>query len=168
MTNTAVVIGIDGILMRKVSSAPIPVGLQFYHALSSGFTVLLASDQDKETTDYWLKLEGLNKHSGVSYTDGILAKFDARHRRERQLTELRQRGYHIALVFDPNPNVTAYLIGSGYSACTFTDSAYADPEWRPDFEKKIKPWNEYADEVERMALLRAEDRRNDPEKPMAV
>lgn len=167
MSNFAVVVAIDGILMRKVSSAPIPLGLQLYHGLASAFTVLLASDQDKEKTDYWLKLEGLNKHSGVSYNEGALLEHSyTPDRRTRQIQDLRSRGYSIALAFDPDPAVCLRLISLGFSVCNFIDSAYADPEWRPDFEWKVKPWDELKKEAERLAALRAEDHRVDPERPM--
>lgn len=159
MAKSACVIIIDGVLRKIVSAAPIPAGLQIYHGLAETFQILLISDNDKKETDYWLRLENLDKHGVVIYADPVLMTLPVELRRERQVKAISARGFIVDLVIDPDPDVGRALSLAGYTILPFIHSAYAYPEWRPDYEGKVRSWDELSREVEQEIVLRNSDKR---------
>jgi hypothetical protein len=155
----SVAICVEGVLQKSSPSIRMDVGVALYHSLKSNFNILLYSDQSKKELDYWLSLEALNSHSAVEYTDDILKYLANPDRKVSQVNSLRARGFHIDLVIEPDPDASSVLIGNGYSVMTFTHAQYSLPEWRPDYQEKRKPWQEFADESRKLAELKAMDRR---------
>lgn len=156
--NTAV-ITLEGVIQKNVSYAPIPVGISLYHAFASIFNVVLVSDSTQKEIDHWLDLEGLNKHASVVYSDFMLDQKIPQERRYSQVHGLRARGFAVSVVVEPDPIVASYLLAKGYSVLNFLHSSYALPQWRPDFERQTKPWEEIVAEVEKQAALKAIDQR---------
>lgn len=162
MHNSACVIAVEGVLQKITTSAPIPLGLQLYHGLAETFTLLLVSDSSKEELDYWLRLENLNKHGVVVYNDEFLQKFTVEERRQKQVVSLRNRGYNIDLVVEPDPIIASKLLFSGFSVLNFLHSAYALPTWRPDYEEEIVPWEQLEERVRKDTILKQKDERLKP------
>lgn len=156
--NTAV-ITLEGVIQKNVSYAPIPIGLSLYHSLASTFNVVLVSDSREKEVNHWLDLEGLNKHATVIYSDFLLDNKTAQERRYAQIHALRARGFAVTIVVEPDPLVASFLLAKGYSVLNFLHSEYALPQWRPDFERQQKPWEEIVEEVNKQAALRAIDER---------
>lgn len=154
MPQSSCVIVIPGVLMQIVSSAPIQTGIQLYHGLSETFNVLLVTDDNKEKTDYWLKLENLNKHGTVLYGEETQGS-----QRLKQVSSLRVRGFSVDLVVEPDPVIAAELIRNGFSVCNFLHSQYSYPTWRPDFEGKTRGWEEIQKQVEMDRYLKSHDER---------
>ena len=155
MARSSAVITIPGVLQKLVSAAPIQVGTQLYHGLAETFHLLLVTDDDKEKTDYWLQMENLNKHGVVLYGDEKAQG----SQRIKQINTLRNRGFAIDLVVEPDPSLAAELLRNGYSVCNFLHSSYAYPSWRPDFEGNRREWEKIREQVERDRLLKAADNR---------
>jgi hypothetical protein len=154
MKSTAAVT-IPGVLMKIVTSAPVYEGLKLYHGLCESFNVVLLTDDDKESTDHWLSLEGLDKHGIVLYGEGT----NESGARLSQVNSLRLRGFAVDLCFEPDPAIAAQLLANGYTVCNFLHRAYSYPSWRPDFEEKTRPWEELAKQAERDRILKAMDKR---------
>jgi len=152
---SSVVITVEGVLKKHVADAPIPVGIALYHGLANTFNVLLAADMEKKELDRWCALEGLNKHAAVEHNEGIIKSFDPDFRRLQQVKNLRQRGYSIDLVIEPNPSIVVKLLEHGFSCMTYTHASYSMPQWRPDYQHKIRPWDDILDYEIKMAELRA-------------
>jgi len=144
--------------MKLVTSAPITEGIQLYHGLINSFNVVLVTDDDKEKTDYWLKLENLNRHGVVLYGDDFP---EEENRRIRQVSSLRLRGFAVDLVVEPDPAIAAAILRSGFTVCNFVHRAYAFPSWRPDFEEEQRGWEEIERQVIKDKLLRATDNRTE-------
>lgn len=155
MAVSSVVITIEGVLKKHVTDSPIPVGIALYHGLASSFNVLLVCDMAKREADRWCALEGLNRHAGVEYNEGVIKNFDLDSRRLQQVKNLRQRGYSIDIVIEPNPAVVVKLLDSGFNTMLYTHANYAMPQWRPDYEHRVRPWDEIQQREEHMAELRA-------------
>jgi hypothetical protein len=156
--NTAVMT-VEGVIQKNVSYAPIPLGIALYHSLTSMFNVVLVTDSEPKELEYWLDLEGLNKHGTIIYSDFALGQKTAQDRRLSQVSNLQQRGFAVNLVVEPDPIVASYLLANGYSVLNFLHSSYALPQWRPDYERQQKPWQEIVNEVNTQAQLKAIDER---------
>jgi hypothetical protein len=165
MAVSSVVLCVEGVMQKNTSLAPIPLGIGLYHGLSSVFSVLLISGNDKKQTDHWLALEALNRHSAAEYNEGVRIFMDEEQRKAHQVDSLRVRGFNIDLVIDPDPGSAINLLNSGFNVMTFTHSAYALPQWRPDHVEKVRSWDDIVAYEDQMARLRAVDKRlNDKEK----
>lgn len=159
MPVSSVAMAVEGVLQKNVSLAPIPIGIALYHSLKSNFNILLYSEVGRKELDYWLSLEALNSHSAAEYNENDRAWLSEINRKRKQIGSLRQRGYHIDIVIEPNPEVAAHMVLDGYSVLTFTHSQYALPQWRPDYTEHRKPWAELEKEATRLAELRTVDER---------
>jgi hypothetical protein len=149
---SSVAICVEGVLQKNVSSAPISTGICLYHGLASTFNVLLITESDKTHLDYWLALEGLDKHSAVEYNEHVRTFMSEEQRKLHQVGALRLRKYNVDLVIDPNPSSAALLLSNGYSVMLMTHALYALPQWRPDYEGSKRTW----DEIETYELLQAQ------------
>lgn len=156
MARSTVVITIPGVMMKLVTAAPIPEGILLYKGLLEVSNVLLVTDDNKETTDHWLRLENLTKHGTVLYGTGFPQE---ETRRVAQVNQLRSRGFTIDMVIEPDPAVAANLIRSGFTVCNFLHRAYAFPSWRPDYEGEGRKWEEIERQVAADALMKAQDKR---------
>lgn len=162
MPVSSVAINVDGVLRKQVSSVPIPIGIALYHSLSPNFNLLLYSESGRKELDYWLSLEALNKHAAVEYNEDNRVWLEPVSRKVTQVNSLRQRGYHIDLVIEPDPAASSALLTIGYTVMTLTHAQYAMPQWRPDYTEHPKSWAELEQQAIRLAELRALDERLKP------
>jgi hypothetical protein len=159
MAASSVVICMEGVLQKHVTNAPIQVGIALYHGLASTFNVLLITELDKRTADHWLAIESLNQHAAVEYNENVRTFMSEEQRKFHQINSLRVRHFNVDLVIDPNPDSAIHLLSNGFNVMTFTHSAYALPQWRPDYAEKTRSWDEIIGYEDQMARLRAVDKR---------
>jgi hypothetical protein len=159
MAVSSVVITVEGVLQKNVSYAPIPVGIALYHGLSNTFNLLLVSDSTQKELDYWLSLEGLNKHAAVLYNEGVWQYNSDSERRRQQVNSYRTQRYSVDLVIEPDPVKCSLLLTDGFNVMNFLHAQYAIPTWRPDYKEQPKGWQNIIDYEEEMARLRALDSR---------
>jgi hypothetical protein len=166
VSTTAIVA--EGVLRRVVSGTKIQQGVDLYYGLATRTKIVLVTDELEKTGElqYWLKVEGLHEHVSVIWSDIVLSRMSTPLARERQLNGYSQGV--IDLVVEPDPNVSAHLVTAGYSTLTFTHAAYSLPEWRPDFEFEVVPWDSLAKQVANEAYLRATDTRKDDDDKRAA
>lgn len=159
MKSTAAIV-VDGVLRKPVGGTPIPAGVALYHALCAAFNVVLVIDgsaADEEELQHFLDTEMLTTHGLIAY--GIRADLDAPRTRVMQAGRLRQAGYALDLIVEPDPVVSAYLFNAGNNVLHFMHAQYARPDWRPDAESGQRNWADLVREETRAAQLRAEDNR---------
>lgn len=159
MPISSVAMAVEGVLQKNISLAPIPIGIALYHSLKSNFNILLYSQVGRKELDYWLSLEALNAHSATEYNEDNRIWDSEEKRKLTQISSLRQRGFSIDLVIDPNPIACGLFLANGYTTLAFTHAQYALPQWRPDYTERVKPWAEFEEEAKRIAELRAIDER---------
>lgn len=141
-------ISIGGVLRKPVGGAIIPEGVHLYRALASmGQVVLICYGEAGDEINAWLELHGLNSHSFVSAA--------GRH----TANELRREGYDIGMVVVADPEEAVELISSGHTTLLFTHARYAQPSWRPDTPKGVRPWDDVTQQVATQAHLKAMDER---------
>jgi hypothetical protein len=156
---SSVAMAVEGVLMKPLAAVPVPTGIALYHSLKENFNILLYSDQDRKKLDHWLSIEALNIQTAVEYND------DQRHwltdvdRKIAQLNSLRQRGYKIEIVIEPDPEASAAMISNGFNVLTFSHAQYAMPQWRPDFTGRDRRWEVLEEAVRKSAELKALDKR---------
>lgn len=155
MAVSSIILTVEGVLRKHVTAASIPVGITLYHGLANTFNVLLVSDLEKAELDRWCALEGLNRHAATEHNEGVISHFDPDFRRLQQVNNLRNRGYHIDMVIEPDPGIAAKLLRHGFNCMVFAHAEYALPQWRPDYEVKPRSWDDIEAYHEEMAKLKA-------------
>lgn len=157
---SAAAIVVDGVLRKPVGATPIPEGVALYHGLCSAFNVVLVVEHsvvDMAELQCFLDTEQLFSHGSVAY--GIRPGMSAPETRVRQAERLRNQGYALDLVVEPDPEVAAAVFAAGFHVLHFMHAAYQRPDWRPDFQGSQRPWDELVEQQQHLARLRAEDNR---------
>lgn len=143
---------IDGVLRKLIGGSIIPEGYRLYQSLAStGAIILLLNDErDREATENWLELNGLNSHV-LDFAHGATHVYLA--------NRLRRRNYDIDMIVEPDPFLAQELIKAGFNVLLFTHAQYAHPSWRPDTDKGTRPWADIVSETTQQAKLKARDDR---------
>ena len=150
-----VVIVVEGVLRAPVAGVPILQGKLLYFGLASQMSVVLFSrETPKEELDKFLMLEGLNLHAHIIYPDKPYPWLTNR----AKMAQLR-RQYGIEMIIDADTPACAELLEDGFNVLHFLHAQYAVPSWRPDYEFKVKPWDDLSQQIAKNAELRALDGR---------
>lgn len=159
MKSTAAIV-VDGVLRKHVGGTPISAGIALYHALCSAFNVVLIIDGgmgDSQELEHFLDTEQLVTHGMVAY--GIRPGLDPGPTRVLQAGRLRQAGYALEFIVEPDPAVARDLFREGINVLHFMHARYARPDWRPDYQSSQPTWDTLVAEEAKAAKLRAEDSR---------
>ena len=157
---TTVLIAAEGVLRRPSGGQPIREGIDLYYGLATRAKVVLFTEEiqsDSSDLGYWLTMEGMREHASILYnqshygTDRVLM----------QVNKARASGQDVSMVVEADPGESAKLIKAGYNVLTFSHAEYAVPIWRPDYRHHTAPWDSLVQQVEKEALLRAQDSRRE-------
>jgi hypothetical protein len=144
-------IAIEGVL-RDSSGLPISEGVRLLSAISSAYRVALAS-RDVDDDALWLQIEGIRDHQEiVEDTPGYLRGQD---HRLSQIDHLLGRGQEVTLVVDPDPGKVALVMHKGIVGVLFGHPKFSRPEYRPDHQHVVRPWDEMVAEIETQKVLEA-------------
>ncbi len=160
MTRTAVIV-IEGVLQAYQGKAPIQAGILLYHGLKETFNLALVSDAtDQEKIDYWLNLHGFSMHSYL-FPALVTDPESPVERRMAQVGRIRQAGCSVDLMIEPDPQISAAGLRAGITMLNYLHPLYARPEYRPDYEGRLKPraWDELMKETRRQERLKVADQR---------
>lgn len=157
MSATAVIV-VEGVLRQQVGDGTIPSGIRLYSGLSQIMKVALISDDDEESVKRWLRLNGLKDHPQL-VARAPMDHPDATVKRLKQLGVLRSFGCNIEFVVEPDPAVATVLLEHGFPVFAALHPQYSRPEFRPDFEGTVVPWDSLVAEVDRQREQRASDER---------
>lgn len=153
-----IAITVDGVLRAEVGQTMIPAGKFMTLALADDFNIALLLDDDKIN-----HLEGWLLSEGFPITRYLLGKEvgdpDGGQGRALQLQRLATMGCAIEAVIEPDPEISAHLMGQGYTVLHYMHPTYSRPEFRPDWDGSIRPWDQIEAEAIRLRALRAADAR---------
>lgn len=161
MARPTVIITVEGVIQKMVTTAPIPAGVGLYRSLGQTHNIVLISEYAKKPElENWLVTENLQSHSKVVYNDDPELKgMSAWSRRIRQVNKIARTGHDIHFVIDPDPAVAKELIEGGHDTLLCSYHSYAYPEWLPDAELTVRPWDEMVAAVNLRSRTRALDER---------
>lgn len=158
--NPLAIIALEGVLVDGVdlkASPPTKHGKLFYAALKSQYqTLILSTDPSHELARAWLKREGITGFGSVFCrpANTILSPVDWK---VSKIREMQSEGWPIALYADSDPASIRAAFLEGVPTALLASPRYSRPEWRPDAERAIRPWDSLVDTLEAEHLLKAED-----------
>ena len=142
-------IAIEGVLRKMVGGQPIPEGRRLYVSLANTGRIILVEDDGFGGNQEWLELNGFVQHDFTVYGSDV----------EMLANRLRREGYDVDLVIVPDPVEAQQLISSGINTMLFTHAQYSHPEWRPDTDSGVRPWDDITKQVADLARAKAKDAR---------
>ncbi len=153
---SSVAITIDDVL-RKADGHPLPEGIRLYKTLADMYNLVLLSDdqEENEFLDEFLRVEALDAHSQISYRLDMYQGSP----RVAQVQRLRNAGFALDFVIEPDPEKSARLMMAGFNVLHFMHRQYARPDWRPDYERADNSWDTLVRRELQQKLNRAADAR---------
>ena len=142
-------IAIEGVLRKIVGGQPIPEGRRLYVSLANTGRIVLLGTIEGPDEDEWLELNGCVSHDFLLRTNDSVFAAD----------NLRREGYDVDLVVVPDPEEAQRLIAAGLNTMLFTHAQYSHPEWRPDTDRGVQPWDDITKQVADLARAKAKDAR---------
>lgn len=141
-----VAVALDGVLRAEIGAAPIPEGVELYHSLVTSYRVCVVLDEP-ESVDaaLWLRKEGLRDYVQLH----LRRPLDDRVMQYKRLQAVGPVG----LVIDADPVAVAGAAELGIPAMCFVHPRMTRPEWRPDYEKTPRAWDELVARVEKTRLV---------------
>ncbi len=146
---------INGIARADIGGHPSPHARTLLHALADERYRLAAlhDDAHSDTVARWLATEGFPT---VHYYQGrAIGDPDGPQRRALQLRRLVQQGCTIDFVLECDPTNSAYLMGQGHRILHLMNPPFARPEFRPDYDGTMRPWDEIVTSTDHLRELRA-------------
>lgn len=148
-------IAVEGVLAqvklgeRLVESHPLPRALGLYETLRASDRIMLSTTAPPEDVQHWLRVNGF-KDWGSVFAENYL--FPEEHAlRQHHRTIGRNEG--VALYLTADPEDAAQALYEGFTTLVYCHPQFGRPEWRPDVEVAIKPWDLLTTEIDRQRLL---------------
>lgn len=120
------VVAFDGVL-RNALGAQIPEGVALYRVLGEASRVVIATDDTREKTYYWLRSNGLPLPADVVGPEVALPDTNLR---VRQVEAVRGSGSRVEMVIDPDPDTTLAIQATGVAVLLFAHPTFARPTSR--------------------------------------
>lgn len=156
---------LDGVLRRLNDQSAISNnGLILFSGLKPwGRVTFLVDGQpsDIDMVEHFLKVHRITGHVGIDIaarSDGV----DTVDRRLAQITRLRRTG-PINFVIEPDPKIAATLLANGIPTLLYLHPQFTVPSWRPDYNGRLRRWDDLVSETERQVELRADEDLKDKE-----
>lgn len=152
------IICLEGVLVEGTdlkASPPTKTGRGIHEAFKSQYQILLLStDPSHELARAWLKREYISGFGTVFCRpeNTILSPVDWK---VSKIREMQAEGWPVMLFVDADPTAIRAALLEGVPTALITTPRYSRPEWRPDSERNIKPWDSLVDTIEEENLLKA-------------
>lgn len=151
-TQMSVVITVEGVLRKNTDGQEIPLGVDWVRTLASlrdGLRIFL-TERDPADTEVWLAAKGIT-------FDLVVRKTGDRLTQMRDL--LFHWGYVVDYCVEPDPAIVVQLLREGYTVLGFFHPYYAKPEWRPDYDETVRPWDDLVRQAREDSTRHANDGR---------
>jgi len=150
-----IVVELDGVLRGHRNDEPIPQGILITGALSAYNQITFITDLNPAQATQWI-----NQNKVVDFDNVIDSSvhLEGETLKERQLKLARAKGA-IDLFITSNPTLWAFAFEQGIPAMMFGIPSYLRPEFRPDAPKRLRAWDDIANEIAKQNELRTKDAR---------
>ena len=156
--NPLAIVCMEGLLVEGTdlkASPPTRHGRLLYEALKSQYQILLVTtDPSAELARAWLKREHLTGFGSV-YTRPTTTILSAVDWKVAQIREMQSEGWPVMLYADSDPAAVRAAYLAGVPTMLVASPHFGRPEWRPDADRSIKPWDALVDTMEQEHLLKA-------------
>lgn len=132
-----------------------PAGLVLYKALCRERPVILVVDGlDADIATTWMSTHLLATHSMTLPNPDLTSPEEGR---SAVIEVLRK--HRVAFSIETDPNLAARMLHNGIPTLLLSNPFYDRPEFRPDAEKNVTPWESIVAELDSQRALLAKDSR---------
>lgn len=153
-----IAITVEGVLKTPNDEAPIMSGVLLYKSLCKTHRITLILDSfNKEKLQYWLIVNSLTDHIAEVYWE----RDDPDDIVERRLIQVKRmkRDGPLSMVIESNMEVVAEVFKAGTPTMLYMHPQYIHPDFHPDAQTVVTPWNQLFAEQVRQREARAADQR---------
>jgi hypothetical protein len=149
---------VNGVMKGDNDVAPIIPGLLLYRSLVKTHRVSLIIDEsNRMQIQYWLKVNGFIDHTNEVYFE-VDDPIDVVERREAQISRLRSTG-SFSLLIESDMRVAKRMLETGVPTFLFLRPQYTHPDFDPNAQFEVTPWESILNEQIRQREARANDER---------
>lgn len=145
---------IDGVLRKASTDAVIEQGKSLYWSLAETGRLVLLGSEDVNRTDWFLRVNGFNKHVLMIPEDVTLAPTKT-GRRVAQINALRRTQAAVHFVIEPDPEIARDLFNMAVPVLCYLHPTYTQPSFRPGYTSEAKPWADLVADVEYQVAQKA-------------
>lgn len=157
MSGTYVVMAIEGVLVESQdlkTGLPSQSGHMLYNTLVQSYSVVLVTHHDAELVDTWLRKEGIKGFATVFNYSASSTAMSLSSWKAYQVRHLLQSGSAVAWFIDTDPSAIAEVYVEGVPTMMLSHPYFTRPEFRPDADRQVRPWNDLVTTIETEQLLR--------------
>lgn len=144
------------------SRQPSSDALLLFHGLREHYrTIISCNEENEDLVRHWLKLQGLpqERFSMLLCRKRIDMDLDDDEIQIEHIRQVRRLGWMPSLVITATQSVAAWALSEGMTVMLFVAPTYQRAEFRPDFDRRARPWGDIEDEVTRQRELARTDTR---------
>lgn len=156
--NPLAIVCLEGVMVDGSdlkASPPTKHGSLLYAALKGQYqTLFLSTNPSHELARAWLKREGVTGY-GTVFCRPENTILDPVDWKVSKIREMQSEGWPVMLYLDSDPASIRAAFLEGVPTALIASPRYGRPEWRPDAERAIRPWDSLVDTLEQENLLKA-------------
>lgn len=163
------VVAIEGVLGNEDvvhGFYPLTDGIKLARALKSQYQVVLTTTRDdSRKIEGWLTLVGMTKpqhYEELVCRERQWSDLSEPVLQVEQVRTLRSRGFDIGMLVSSDPMAVLQATAVGVRSLLYASPAYHWEEFRPDYRRVPREWQQIEDELVRQKELRATDPRLTP------
>lgn len=152
-----IVLSVEGILTKAPdlhTEPPTILGKTLFATLKDQHRLLLVStNPDHALVKEWLLKERFKGYATLQCKPRNSALSDSNWKASI-VREMLSEGWEVGAFFDADPASVQAVFMEGVPSLLLAAPQYARPEWRPDSEKSIRPWDQLVSTIEKEALVK--------------
>lgn len=154
-----IIMSIEGLLTKTPNlhtEPPTVLGKTLFATFKDQHRLLLLStNPNVELVKGWLLKERFKGYASLQCIPSNTTLTPSQWKADAVRTMLSE-GWEVGMFFDADPAAVKAVFMEGVASFLLASPQYARPEWRPDVDKNIRPWDELVSTIEKEALVKDE------------
>ena len=150
----SILIQVEGVLTNQLGQ-PIPVGEQVFRSLVHANRIVLSTIKYKADAERYVALRGLIDWANLRTAEDVLPGVETYWRH----IELEKQMGSLDLVITADPAMVEHCFKESVPTMLLAHPVYMVPEFRPDSEFSLRPWNDMVNEIETRSIEAGKDER---------
>lgn len=157
MSSNFVVMSIEGVLIESQdlkTGLPSQNGHMLYDNLAQGYAIALLTYHQRDLVDTWLAKEGIRGFATVLSYASSNQVLSLSEWKATQVRQFQQNGSAVSWFIDTDPSAIEAVYLEGVPTMMLSNPRFTRPEFRPDAEHRVRPWNQLVTTIESDRMLK--------------
>lgn len=152
-----VVMAVEGVLTKAPdlhTEPPTVLGKNLFATFKDQHRLLLLStNPDHALVREWLLKERFKGYASLQCKPKSSAMSDSDWK-ANTVRNMLSEGWEVGTFFDADPKAVQAVFMEGVPSFLLAAPQYARPEWRPDADRSIRPWDQLVSTIEKESLVK--------------